>query len=197
MSKYRDLRRTDWKRITQRQYISCDDADIFGSFGRISLIRIDDMTAPLTVQYRCAGETRDVLIVDKGFFWLQAAVPDAHWWMTAMYDARGRLIQIYFDITDGNRFDDPENPVFEDMYLDIVVASDGSIEVVDRDELDEAFAEGIISDSQYTHAITECEKLRLFIEHNVPRLFAWCDARKARLEKELCHCDTQERHTHG
>ena len=95
---------------------------------------IDEVTGPLTVHYH----SRDVLIADAGYSWFQAAVPGARWWLTAMFDECDRLIQIYFDITGGSRFDDPENPTFEDMYLDIVVSADGSIEVVDRDELDEA-----------------------------------------------------------
>ena len=140
MSKERDMRRTDWKRITKRRYVSRGEADIFGSAGRISLTLIDEVTGPLTVHYH----SRDVLIADAGYSWFQAAVPGARWWLTAMFDECDRLIQIYFDITGGSRFDDPENPTFEDMYLDIVVSADGSIEVVDRDELDEALQSGAI-----------------------------------------------------
>ena len=140
MSKERDMRRTDWKRITKRRYFSREEADIFGSAGRISLTLIDEVTGPLTVHYK----SRAVLIADAGYSWFQAAVPGARWWLTAMFDECDRLIQIYFDITGGSRFDDPENPTFEDMYLDIVVSADGSIEVVDRDELDEALQSGAI-----------------------------------------------------
>ena len=52
MSKERDMRRTDWKRITKRRYVSRGEADIFGSAGRISLTFIDEVTGPLTVHYR-------------------------------------------------------------------------------------------------------------------------------------------------
>ena len=141
MSKERDMRRTDWKRITKRRYVSRGEADIFGSAGRISLTLIDEVTGPLTVHYK----SRAVLIADAGYSWFQAAVPGARWWLTAMFDERDRIIQIYFDITGGSRFDDPENPTFEDMYLDIVVSAEGSIEVVDRDELDEALQSGAIT----------------------------------------------------
>ena len=63
MSKIRDMRRTDWKRITKRRYVSRGEADIFGSAGRISLISIDEVTGPLTVHYH----SRDVLIADAGY----------------------------------------------------------------------------------------------------------------------------------
>ena len=95
MSKERDMRRTDWKRITKRRYVSRGEADIFGSAGRISLTLIDEVTGPLTVHYK----SRTVLIADAGYSWFQAAVPGARWWLTAMFDERDRIIQIYFDIT--------------------------------------------------------------------------------------------------
>ncbi len=181
MSKERDMRRTDWQRITKRRYISREDADIFGNTGRISLTSIDEVTGPLTVHY----QSRAVLIADAGYSWLQAAVPGACWWLTAMFDKYDRLIQIYFDITAGSRFDDPENPTFEDMYLDIVVSADGSIEVVDRDELDEALQSGTITASQHQNAIENCEKLERFLRENTADVMAWCCARQRELKREI------------
>lgn len=181
MSKERDMRRTDWKRITKRRYTSRVDADIFGNTGRISLTSIDEVTGPLTVHY----QSRAVLIADAGYSWFQAAVPGAHWWLTAMFDTHDRLIQIYFDITGGSRFDDPENPTFEDMYLDIVVSADGSIEVVDRNELDEALQSGTITASQHRDAIKNCEKLERFLRENTADVIAWCCDRQRDLKREM------------
>lgn len=173
------MRRTDWRRITKRRYLSCAEADIFGSAGRISLIRIDEVTEPLTVHYR----GRDVLIADAGYSWFQAAVPGAHWWLTAMFDAKDRLIQMYFDITDGNRFDDPDNPTFEDMYLDIVVSADGTIDILDRDELDEALRNGAITASQHRAAAAECGKLYHFLSENLPAVMSRCETAYKRLKE--------------
>ena len=178
MNKERDIRRTDWRRITKRRYLSCAEADIFGSAGRISLIRIDEVTEPLTVHYR----SRDVLIADAGYSWFQAAVPGARWWLTAMFDAEDRLIQMYFDITDGNRFDEPENPTFVDMYLDIVVSADGTVDILDRDELDEAFRNGTITEFQHWAAAAECEKLYRFLSENLPEVMRRCEAGYKRLK---------------
>ena len=180
MSKIRDMRRTEWQRITKRRYISREETDIFGSAGRISLISIDEVSGPLTVHYR----SRDVLIADAGYSWFQAAVPGAYWWLTAMFDAYDRLIQIYFDITGGSRFDDPENPTFEDMYLDIVVSADGSIEVVDRDELDEALRSGKITAAQHRESVENCGKLERFLRENTAAVLDWCSARQHELKKE-------------
>ena len=178
MSKERDMRRTDWKRITKRRYVSRGEADIFGSAGQISLTLIDEVTGPLTVHYH----SRAVLIADAGYSWFQAAVPGARWWLTAMFDECDRLIQIYFDITGGSRFDDPENPTFEDMYLDI---ADGSIEVVDRDELDEALQSGTITVLQHREAIEACEKLEKFLRENSTAVLDWCSAMQRELKSEM------------
>ncbi len=181
MSKERDMRRTDWKRITKRRYVSCADDNIFSCAGRISLTSIDEVTGPLTVHY----QSRDVLIADAGYSWLQAVVPGAHWWLTAMFDESDQIIQIYFDITAGSRFDDPENPTFKDMYLDIVVSADGSIEVVDRDELDEALQSGAITGSQHREAVENCEKLERFLRENTAAVLNWCIARQRAMKKGM------------
>ena len=181
MSKERDMRRTDWKRITKRRYVSRGEADIFGSAGQISLTLIDEVTGPLTVHYH----SRAVLIADAGYSWFQAAVPGARWWLTAMFDECDRLIQIYFDITGGSRFEDPENPTFEALYLAIVVSADGSIEVVDRDELDEALLCGAITASQHRVAIEDCEKLEKFLRENSTAVLDWCSAMQRKLKRKM------------
>lgn len=181
MGKYRDMRRTDWRQIIKRRYICRDEPDIFGAAGHISLIAIDAVTEPLTVRYR----NRDVFIADHGFSWLQAAVPGAHWWLTAMYDAEDRLIQIYFDITAGNRFDDPENPTFEDRYLDVVLSADGFLEIIDRDELDNALQRGVLSSAQHEKAVREGGRLYRFLKENTEGVFQWCAERQKLLKAEI------------
>ena len=131
----KDMRRSDWSRILSRRYAS-RPCRFRGREGRVSLLVIEEAAEPLIVQD--AGE--ELNIVERGYAWVQIALEGLPFWLTAMYDAQGRLIQIYFDITAGNRFDDPENPTFVDMYLDIVVNSRGELFVMDQDELDEALA---------------------------------------------------------
>lgn len=170
MSREHDMCRTDWRRITKRRYTSCAEPDIFGTAGCVSLIMIDEVIEPLTVHY----SGRKVIIADAGYSWFQAAIPEAHWWLTAMFDADDRFIQIYFDITNGNRFDPPENPTFEDMYLDIVVSADGTVEIVDQEELDEALQSGAITAAQHRNATVSCEALSHFLRENTAAMLQWC-----------------------
>ena len=172
----RDMRRSDWQRILRREYVS-RECRMYGRRGRESLLVIREVAAPLVVHD--AGE--DVLIVEKDYAWVQIALEGLPFWLTAMYDARGRLIQIYFDITAGNRFDDPENPAFEDMYLDIVVNSRGELYVMDRDELDEALAEGVITKEEWAGANEACAHLYAYLEENRETVTELC----SRVYREL------------
>ena len=165
----KDMRRSDWHRILRREYVS-RDCEMHGRRGKESLLVIREVTGPLMVHD--GGE--DVLIADKDYAWVQIALEGLPFWLTAMYDAQGRLIQIYFDITAGNRFDDPENPVFEDMYLDIVVNSRGELYVQDRDELDEALARGIITREEWNKADAACGRLYAYLEENREAVAGLC-----------------------
>ena len=41
-----------------------------------------------------------------------------------MYDDKDELIELYFDITNGNYFEELSNPYFYDLFLDIVVTKE-------------------------------------------------------------------------
>lgn len=178
------MRRTDWHLILKRQYLCRREPDIFGAAGCISLISIDEVTAPFSVHY----QGRDVCIADNGYSWLQAAIPDECWWLTAMYDADDQPIQIYFDITAGNRFDDAGNPTFEDRYLDIVLSVNGSLEIVDRDDLDEALQRGLLTAAQHEETVRDGDRLYRFLKENTKDVFAWCAERQKKLKIELKSC---------
>ena len=156
----KDMRRSDWRRILRREYVS-RDCRMYGIRGKESLLVIREVTAPLVVH-----DPEAVLIAEKDYAWVQIALEGMPFWLTAMYDARGQLIQIYFDITGGNRFDDPENPWFADMYLDIVVNSRGELYVLDRDELDAALAESVITKDEWDKANAACARLYAYLEES-------------------------------
>ena len=156
----KDMRRSDWARILRREYVS-RDCRMHGLRGKESLLVIREVTAPLVVH-----DPEAVLIAEKDYAWVQIALEGLPFWLTAMYDTQGQLLQIYFDITAGNRFDDPENPTFMDMYLDIVVNSRNELHVLDRDELDEALAEGTITQEEYDKADAACARLYAYLEEN-------------------------------
>jgi len=165
----RDMRRTDWTRITRRRYIS-REYTINGNRARESLILLDEITAPLIVD----SVGKRVKIVEKDYSWLQIAEEGQKWWLTSMFDERSTLLQLYFDITAGNLFDDTDNPRFRDMYLDVVMNPDGDITVLDADELSDALARGEITTGEYTQTRQACDELYRLLSAHTAEVLAYC-----------------------
>ena len=141
MKDIRDMRRSDWHRILERRY-TVSPCSFQGMEGVVSLLEIQKVTNPLTVHY----ESGEVLIADAGYSWLQLAFKEQFFWATVMFDNKGEVMQGYFDITGGNTFEDMENPTFQDMYLDLVLLSDGGLQVLDQDDLAEALQQKEFTD---------------------------------------------------
>lgn len=175
--KIKEMKRRDWRRITERNYV----ARIVERDGRRvaeSLLSIRKVLEPLWVQ---SGSQR-IVIADDGYAWVQIAEEGAPVWLTSMFNREGQLVQLYFDITAGNRFGDPENPTFLDMYLDVVLTPSGEIDVLDRDELDGALARGEISREAWDKAIADCEALLAWLETHAPDVMRRCET----VYRELC-----------
>lgn len=170
MDKIKDMKRSDWRRCLRREYRArecCWD----GIPGLASVTILRELTGPLFVK----DGPEDVKIADTGYTWLQIALREQRFWLTAMYDERDGLIQLYFDITAGNCFDDPENPCFRDMYLDIAVDRNGALWVLDRDELDAALEAGDVTREEYDRAVEVCERACTYLIVNKSTVIANCN----------------------
>ena len=177
MGDIRDMRRSDWHRILEREYkvSSCSFQNMEGV---VSLLQIQKVTEPLMVP----GENGEkVLIADAGYAWLQVAFKEQFFWATVMYDDKGRFMQGYFDITGGNSFEDMDNPKFQDMYLDLVLLEDGRILVLDREELEEALEQREITAEQYQKTIEAGEELYLFLQENWKEFLRFCSEWREKL----------------
>ena len=163
------MKREEWHRMLQREY-RCVPCEFEGMEGFVSILVLKKVTEPLYV----ADEDKMVLIADNGYSWVQVALKDQYFWLTSMFDTEGRLLQVYFDICKGILFEEPENPCFDDMYLDIVLTRDGRLYVLDQEELEEARQEGVISEEEYQHAMVECDKLYQYLEKDKEKVMNFC-----------------------
>lgn len=159
--KTKNMKRTAWRRLLEREYTVRDCAP-WGHPGRESLLKIHKVTAPLWVK-EGYGE---ICIADAGHSWVQVACHGQPFWLTAMFDREGRFLQIYFDIARPPCFDDPDDPTFVDLYLDVVLTSKLEIAILDREELDQALETGEIDRETYDFALAACEKLLFWLEKN-------------------------------
>ena len=117
--KIKSLDRHDWKRVIKKQIAF---ANIEEREGVASLIKIEKVTQPLIKP--CFG--KDVTLADVGYYWLQIALKDENFWLTAMYNEKGEFVQYYFDVTRKNVIKG-ENSYFEDLYLDVIVHEGGKM----------------------------------------------------------------------
>ena len=163
--KTKNMKRTDWRRLLEKSYAVRDCAP-WGHPGRESILRIHKVSQPLWVK---EGYGR-ICIADAGHSWVQVACHGQPYWLTAMFDGQDRFLQIYFDIARPPCFADPDDPTFEDLYLDVVLTSKLELAILDREELDEAWRNGEIDRETYDFALAACEKLLVWLEENKQEL---------------------------
>ena len=79
--------------------------------------------------------------------------------VSKFYDREGNLISWYCDITD-QQFNEEENAwIFTDLLVDVIVYPDGSVRVVDLDELADALRDGLMDPSQLQITLRHTDKL--------------------------------------
>ena len=177
--KIRHIHRDEWLTLHDKAYAR-ERIMFRGVETEAQLMRIGRADAPFSVP----GKGGRVVIADDGYSWLQLAPKDGYWWMTAMYTPDGKPVQYYFDITDGNVLTGGRDAWFEDMYLDYVLHTDGTLAELDRDELDAALENGEIDGNTHTMVLRNGEMLREMLN---PAVIAEFDAIYARLRaKEAC-----------
>lgn len=167
--KKKDMQKTGWKRCLEKEY--CYREFNFNEMsGIVSLSHFKKIESPLTIHY----EFGDTLIADNNYKYLQFAFREKNFWLTAMYDDKDTLIELYFDITKGNYFDELSNPYFYDLFLDVVVTNSREIYIVDRDELDDAMVENVITEEEYNMAIKTADSLCRYLSLNKEMVIELC-----------------------
>lgn len=112
----------------------------------------------------------DICELDDGYLWVTIIPMEENYAMTIKFDNNSNLIHFYFDITKENFLDDKNAPYFKDLYLDVIFDNNGRIDLLDRDELDEALNDGDITDEEYNFAIKEAEYIKSILPENKENL---------------------------
>ena len=177
--KCRGMARAEWRCILQRKsvFTAVDTPEFRGHAGLMRILRVSE---PFV---------RRVVLADAGYSWLQLAPEGKHWWLTVMYDPDGALVQYYFDVTRRNFIAASGEPMFEDLYLDIVMQPDGELRLLDVDELDAALASGELTPETHALALREAEALCEALRGREGEWRSLCAREKQRLEKLLTQDD--------
>lgn len=109
--------------------------------------------------------TNGLKLIDNNYYILEMIPKGENYCMRAYFDQDKKLLEYYFDIIKSSGIDTDNNiPYYDDLYLDIVVFDD-KIEVVDENELLEAFKTKKISKETYNFAHNVMDNLIIEIKN--------------------------------
>ena len=98
-------------------------------------------------------------LISNGYYMVEIIPKDGNYVIRAYLDNNKEVQEYYFDIVSDKGVDPATKvPFYDDLYLDVVISKTG-LELYDRDELDEAHDNGIVSDELYQIAIDTAENL--------------------------------------
>jgi len=105
----------------------------------------------------------------RGYKWLEFYPENSNVALMVCYTNENKIFDYYFDIIKSIGCED-NNPYFDDLYLDVHMDSDGTMSLLDEDELDEALETSDITQELYDLAKKEAEKLMKRIDGKVDKI---------------------------
>lgn len=100
-----------------------------------------------------------VCLIDNNYYIIEVVPLEEKYCIRIFINNKKQIILYYFDITKENGFDKEINsPYYNDLYLDVVL-EDGSMRVLDEDELEMALKEKHINKEEYKLAINKKNEL--------------------------------------
>jgi predicted RNA-binding protein associated with RNAse of E/G family len=159
--KHKRADHADWPRVLQKRF-TMQHIQSPAFTGYVTLLCLDEVRAPLMRNY----QGQDICLADNGYTWQQLFPQDTHHAVTTIFDAQGKLIRFYIDICKGYSIDVQGALWYDDLYLDLDVAPDGEITLLDVDELDAALRNGEVTSLEYELAWREANSLMTVIEED-------------------------------
>lgn len=165
----RGMYRREFRRIKKSQLLfkRIESCDFCGYAGILDIIETDG-------EWKVKCTTGEAIIAAPGYTWLQLSPDNGGWWLTVMYDTEGNNVQYYFDITGSNYISAEGEPRFTDLFLDIVINSNGDITLLDEDELSAAYGSGRISQYQHDTAVATAKNIIDKTTGHISELGAFC-----------------------
>jgi predicted RNA-binding protein associated with RNAse of E/G family len=150
----RYVNREEWARLLESEF-DVRRVDCPQFHGHVSRLAIRRVREPLDVPL----DGRMYRLADAGFTWVQHVPDEGRHTLTTLLDENGQVIQWYVDIAGRTGVDERGVPWWDDLYLDVVILPDGSVHLLDEEELEEARESGEISGEEYALARHEAESV--------------------------------------
>lgn len=90
-------------------------------------------------------------IMDDGYIWLEIYPQGENYCITALCDQNKNIKEWYIDIAKYTGVEDGV-PFEDDLYIDVVIVPDGRVHILDEDELQEAYHNGVITKEDWNLA---------------------------------------------
>ncbi|MBR4086089.1 MAG: DUF402 domain-containing protein [Lachnospiraceae bacterium] len=91
----------------------------------------------------------------------------------------------YVDVMENLEYDEQGIAVYVDKYLDVIFTPEGDVKVDDRDELDDAYEKGELTQSQYEEALAEGEAILKELCEDIPATAKWCAEIRRIVEQKI------------
>lgn len=107
---------------------------------------------PGTKEFYVEDGGSTICLSGTDYRWLMYLPMQENWCLTTFYDPSGLILEWYFDISKGNFTDENGVPCTDDLFLDLVLLSDGKSVTLDADELQQALDSSEIDIEDYRMA---------------------------------------------
>ena len=155
--------------IIEIEHIKLDGKRLHLTPGRI----IEKTTNPLTlklIRKFKGGGTYDALNIpiEEGDYGI-TEITEGSWYMkTSYYNEERELKGEYYNISTGIEIH-PQKVTYIDLAIDIVKWPNNNVKVVDKEELEEAYRKGIITEKYYKEILKNVEILKEKIKSNIEK----------------------------
>ena len=100
------------------------------------------------------------IAMDNGYYIVEVIPKNENYAMRVFLDDKKEIVEYYFDIIKESGLAEEYNiPYFIDLYLDITVLYNDKINVIDEDELLDAYSTNIITKEEYDKVLQVKDKL--------------------------------------
>ena len=91
--------------------------------------------------------------------------------VSKVFDKEQQLVYWYCDIIQQKPGPNPDSIIIEDLLIDVILYRDGTVQILDLDELAQAMEQGLISDQEVAYALRVLNSLlRLIDQGQFPSL---------------------------
>lgn len=85
--------------------------------------------------------------------------------VSKVFNKERQLVYWYCDIIQQKPGPDPDSIIIEDLLIDVILHRDGTVQILDLDELAQAFEQNLISAEELTRALRILDSLLKLIRH--------------------------------